>query len=97
MMRQYFKNKVNDIKGWKKVLPFFLFTLLPLPVNAQFVAADSTETDTVETPAKKPGLGKRLINKLGNKYYYDKDLILRQNSTVRANTFETKIGLTCRL
>ena len=31
------------------------------------------------------------------KYYYDKDLILRQNSTVRANTFETKIGLTCRL
>ena len=31
------------------------------------------------------------------KYYYDKDLILRQNSTVHANTFETKIGLTCRL
>ena len=30
-------------------------------------------------------------------YYYDKDLILRQNSTVRARTFETKIGLTCRL
>ena len=30
-------------------------------------------------------------------YYYDKDLILRQNSTVHANTFETKIGLTCRL
>ena len=30
-------------------------------------------------------------------YYYDKDLVLRQNSTVHANTFETKIGLTCRL
>ena len=30
-------------------------------------------------------------------YYYDKDLILRENSTVHANTFETKIGLTCRL
>ena len=30
-------------------------------------------------------------------YYYDKDFILRQNSTVHANTFETKIGLTCRL
>ena len=30
-------------------------------------------------------------------YYYDKDLILRQNSTVHADTFETKIGLTCRL
>jgi hypothetical protein len=30
-------------------------------------------------------------------YYYDKDLILRENSTVRARTFESKIGLTCRL
>lgn len=30
-------------------------------------------------------------------YYYDKDLILRENSTVRANTFEAKIGVTCRL
>ena len=31
------------------------------------------------------------------KYYYDRDLILRQGSTVHARTFETKIGLTCRL
>ena len=30
-------------------------------------------------------------------YYYDKDLVLRENSTVHAKTFETKIGLTCRL
>ena len=30
-------------------------------------------------------------------YYYDKDLVLRQNSIVRAKTFETKIGVTCRL
>ena len=30
-------------------------------------------------------------------YYYDEDLVLQQNSTVRAKTFETKIGLTCRL
>jgi len=30
-------------------------------------------------------------------YYYDQDLVLRENSTVRARTFETKIGLTCRL
>ena len=30
-------------------------------------------------------------------YYYDKDLILRENSTVRARTFESKIGFTCRL
>ena len=30
-------------------------------------------------------------------YYYDKDLVLQQNSNVHARTFETKIGLTCRL
>ena len=30
-------------------------------------------------------------------YYYDQDLILRENSTVHARTFESKIGLTCRL
>ena len=30
-------------------------------------------------------------------YYYDKDLVLQQNSNVIARTFETKFGLTCRL
>ncbi len=30
-------------------------------------------------------------------YYYDRDFVLRENSTVRAKTFETKIGVTCRL
>jgi len=30
-------------------------------------------------------------------YYYDADLVLRQNSNVYARTFETKLGLTCRL
>ena len=30
-------------------------------------------------------------------YYYDKELVLRQNSNVYARTFETKIGVTCRL
>jgi len=30
-------------------------------------------------------------------YYYDKDLILREDATVHARTFESKIGLTCRL
>ena len=30
-------------------------------------------------------------------YYYDKELVLRQNSYVYARTFETKIGVTCRL
>ena len=30
-------------------------------------------------------------------YYYDSDLVLRENSNVFARTFETKLGLTCRL
>ena len=30
-------------------------------------------------------------------YYYDGDLTLREDRTVHANTFETKIGVTCRL
>ena len=30
-------------------------------------------------------------------YYYDNTFTLRKNSTVHANTFEAKIGLTCRL
>ena len=30
-------------------------------------------------------------------YYYDKDLILRKDNNVFARTFETKIGITCRL
>ena len=30
------------------------------------------------------------------KYYYDRNQTLHENSTVHANTFETKIGLTCR-
>ena len=30
-------------------------------------------------------------------YYYDENLVLCQNSTLRARTFETKLGLTCRL
>ena len=30
-------------------------------------------------------------------YYYDRDFVLRENSTVRAKTFEAKIGVTCRL
>ena len=30
-------------------------------------------------------------------YYYEKDLILREDNTVHAKTFEAKVGLTCRL
>ena len=71
MMRQYFKNKVNG-NGWKMVLPFYLFTLLPLPVSAQSAATDSIGTETVDTPEKKPGVGKRLVNKLNKKYFTTK-------------------------
>lgn len=80
MMRLYFKNKENHVNQWKKVLPFYLFTLLPLPVSAQSVATDSTETKTVETTEKKPGLGKRILNKLNDKYFttkYDTNYIAR--------------------
>ena len=48
--------------------------------NAQSVATDSIETETVDTPEKKPGAGKRLINKLNNKYYstkYDTNYVAR--------------------
>ena len=31
------------------------------------------------------------------KYYYDKNLNLQERSTVHANTFEAKVGMTCRL
>ena len=41
--------------------------------------------------------GSYFIRRTHYNYYYDRDNILHQNSTVRARTFETKIGLTCRL
>jgi hypothetical protein len=41
--------------------------------------------------------GSYFVRRTYYNYYYDKSLVLRQNSTVHANTFETKIGLTCRL
>ena len=40
--------------------------------NAQSAATDSTETVSVETPEKKPWLGKRLINKLNDLYFRTK-------------------------
>jgi len=79
MMRLYFKNKVNG-NGWKMVLPFYLFTLLPLPVSAQSAAADSIETETAQTQEEKPGLGKRINNKLSKKYFttkYDTNYVAR--------------------
>ena len=41
-------------------------------------------------------IGQMLAKEL-NVEYYDKDLILREDNTVHARTFETKIGVTCRL
>ena len=48
--------------------------------NAQFAATDSIGTDTAEISGKKPGLGKRLVNKLSDKYYstkYDTNYVAR--------------------
>ena len=57
-----------------------LFSAVMTVADAQSVAADSIETDTLETPAKNPGLGKRLNTKLTNKYYktkYDTNYVVR--------------------
>ena len=57
-----------------------LFSAVMTAADAQSVAADSIETDTLETPAKNPGLGKRLNTKLTNKYYktkYDTNYVVR--------------------
>lgn len=64
----------------KKYLLMILFSAVMTAADAQSVAADSIETDTLETPAKKPGLGKRLNTKLTNKYYktkYDTNYVVR--------------------
>ena len=41
--------------------------------------------------------GSYYVRRTHYNYYYDRDNVLHENSTVRARTFETKIGLTCRL
>jgi len=41
--------------------------------------------------------GSYYVRRTHYKYYYDRDLVLHKDGTVHANTFETKIGLTCRL
>lgn len=48
--------------------------------NAQFVATDSMETEKPQTSEKKPGLGKRINNKLSKKYFttkYDTNYVAR--------------------
>lgn len=48
--------------------------------NAQFVATDSMDTEKPQTSEKKPGLGKRINNKLSKKYFttkYDTNYVAR--------------------
>lgn len=48
--------------------------------NAQFAATDSMETEKPQTSEKKPGLGKRINNKLSKKYFtmkYDTNYVAR--------------------
>ena len=57
-----------------------LLSAVTTAANAQSAAADSLETETVQTQEKKPGLGKRVFNKLNTKYYttkYDTNYVTR--------------------
>ena len=58
-----------------------LLSVVTSAANAQSAAADSSlETDTVVSQEKKPGLAKRLNNKLSNKYFktkYDTNYVAR--------------------
>ena len=58
-----------------------LLSAVTSAANAQSAAADSSlETDTVVSQEKKPGLAKRLNNKLSNKYFktkYDTNYVAR--------------------
>ena len=74
---------MQTVMYWQKMktyLLILLFSAVTSAANAQFAATDSIETETAQTPEKKPGVGKRLINKLSNKYYstkYDTNYVAR--------------------
>ena len=74
---------MQTVMYWHKMktyLLILLFSAFTSAANAQFAATDSIETETAQTPEKKPGVGKRLINKLSNKYYstkYDTNYVAR--------------------
>ena len=64
----------------KKYLFFILFSAVTSAANAQSAADSSLDTDTVVSQEKKLGLGKRLNNKLSDKYYktkYDTNYVAR--------------------
>ena len=57
-----------------------LLSAVTAAANAQSAAADSIETESAQTQEKKPGLGKRLLNKLNTKYFttkYDTNYVAR--------------------
>ena len=59
-----------DIVRYLFLITFFC-TVVSV-TNAQSVTTDSVGTDSVESPKKKPSLGKRLNTKLTNRYYKTK-------------------------
>ena len=64
----------------KKYLLMVLLSAVTTAANAQFVATDSRETEKPQTSEKKPGLGKRINNKLSKKYFttkYDTNYVAR--------------------
>lgn len=64
----------------KKYLLMILFSAVMSAANAQFVATDSMETEKPQRSEKKPGLGKRINNKLSKKYFttkYDTNYVAR--------------------
>ena len=68
------------MENMKTYLLIVLFSAVMSAANAQFAATDSIGTDTAEISGKKPGLGKRLVNKLSDKYYstkYDTNYVAR--------------------
>ena len=63
-----------------KSLLIILFSVVTSAANAQSAAAGSFENETVTLPEKKPGFGKRLINKLSDNYFkvkYDTNYVAR--------------------
>ena len=70
----------NEELKVKKYLFFILFSAVTSAANAQSAADSSLDTDTVVSQEKKLGLGKRLNNKLSDKYYktkYDTNYVAR--------------------
>jgi hypothetical protein len=64
----------------KSYLLIILLSAVTSAANAQFAATDSVETETAQTPKRKPGLAKRVINMLNDMYFntkYDTNYVAR--------------------